>query len=38
VGYKAGLSLALSMTFSYLAIRHMIEGGRIAGQVPARNR
>jgi len=26
VGYQAGLSLASSMTFSYLAIRHMIEG------------
>jgi 3-oxosteroid 1-dehydrogenase len=27
VGYQAGLSLASSMTFSYLAVRHMI-GGR----------
>ena len=26
VGYQAGLSLASSMTFSYLAVRHMIEG------------
>jgi 3-oxosteroid 1-dehydrogenase len=26
VGYQAGLSLAASMTFSYLAIRHMIDG------------
>jgi 3-oxosteroid 1-dehydrogenase len=26
VGYQAGLSLASSMTFSYLAIRHMIDG------------
>ena len=24
VGYQAGLSLASSMTFSYLAIRHML--------------
>ena len=24
VGYQAGLSLASSMTFSYLAVRHMI--------------
>src|SRR5216684_2068581 len=27
VGYQAGLSLASSMTFSYLAIRHMLGGG-----------
>src|SRR5207302_1988377 len=27
VGYQAGLSLASSMTFSYLAIRHMLAGG-----------
>jgi 3-oxosteroid 1-dehydrogenase len=26
VGYQAGMSLASSMTFSYLAVRHMIEG------------
>lgn len=26
VGYQAGLSLASSMTFSYLAVRHMIDG------------
>jgi 3-oxosteroid 1-dehydrogenase len=26
IGYQAGLSLASSMTFSYLAVRHMIEG------------
>jgi len=26
VGYQAGLSLASSMTFSYLAVRHMLEG------------
>jgi 3-oxosteroid 1-dehydrogenase len=26
VGYQAGLSLAASMTFSYLAVRHMIDG------------
>jgi hypothetical protein len=26
VGYQAGLSLASSMTFSYLAVRHMIGG------------
>jgi hypothetical protein len=26
VGYQAGLLLASSMTFSYLAVRHMIEG------------
>ena len=26
VGYQAGLSLAGAMTFSYLAVRHMIEG------------
>jgi 3-oxosteroid 1-dehydrogenase len=26
VGYQAGLSLASAMTFSYLAVRHMIEG------------
>ena len=25
VGYQAGLSLAAAMTFSYLAVRHMIE-------------
>jgi predicted oxidoreductase len=25
VGYQAGLSLASSMTFSYLAVRHMID-------------
>jgi hypothetical protein len=25
VGYQAGLSLASSMTFSHLAVRHMIE-------------
>jgi 3-oxosteroid 1-dehydrogenase len=27
VGYQAGLSLASSMTFSYLAVRHMIDTG-----------
>jgi 3-oxosteroid 1-dehydrogenase len=27
VGYQAGLSLAASMTFSYLAVRHMIDQG-----------
>jgi 3-oxosteroid 1-dehydrogenase len=27
VGYQAGLSLAAAMTFSYLATRHMVEGG-----------
>jgi 3-oxosteroid 1-dehydrogenase len=27
VGYQAGLSLASSMTFSYLAVRHMIASG-----------
>ena len=27
VGYQAGLSLASSMTFSYLATRHMVDGG-----------
>src|ERR1700730_6594522 len=27
VGYQAGLSLASSMTFSYLAVRHMIDDG-----------
>jgi len=27
VGYQAGLSLASAMTFSYLAVRHMIAGG-----------
>jgi 3-oxosteroid 1-dehydrogenase len=27
VGYQAGLSLASSMTFSYLAVRHMLGGG-----------
>jgi 3-oxosteroid 1-dehydrogenase len=26
IGYQAGLSLASSMTFSYLAVRHMIDG------------
>jgi 3-oxosteroid 1-dehydrogenase len=26
VGYQAGLSFASSMTFSYVAVRHMIEG------------
>ncbi|HMD65537.1 MAG TPA: FAD-binding protein [Stellaceae bacterium] len=26
VGYQAGLSLASSMTFSYLAVRHMVDG------------
>ncbi len=26
VGYQAGLSLASSMTFSYLAVRHMMVG------------
>jgi 3-oxosteroid 1-dehydrogenase len=26
VGYQAGMSLAAGMTFSYLAVRHMIEG------------
>ncbi len=26
VGYQAGLALASSMTFSYLAVRHMIDG------------
>jgi 3-oxosteroid 1-dehydrogenase len=26
VGYQAGLSLASAMTFSYLAVRHMIDG------------
>ena len=25
IGYQAGLSLASAMTFSYLAVRHMIE-------------
>jgi hypothetical protein len=25
VGYQAGLSLASAMTFSYLAVRHMLE-------------
>jgi 3-oxosteroid 1-dehydrogenase len=30
VGYQAGLSLASSMTFSYLAVRHMIEGSSTA--------
>src|SRR5205814_10152768 len=27
IGYQAGLSLAASMTFSYLAIRHMLGDG-----------
>lgn len=27
IGYQAGLSLASAMTFSYLAVRHMIDGG-----------
>jgi 3-oxosteroid 1-dehydrogenase len=27
VGYQAGLSLASAMTFSYLAVRHMLGGG-----------
>jgi 3-oxosteroid 1-dehydrogenase len=27
IGYQAGLSLASSMTFSYLAVRHMLGGG-----------
>jgi hypothetical protein len=27
IGYQAGLSLASSMTFSYLAVRHMIDEG-----------
>jgi 3-oxosteroid 1-dehydrogenase len=26
IGYQAGLSLASAMTFSYLAVRHMIDG------------
>jgi 3-oxosteroid 1-dehydrogenase len=26
IGYQAGMSLAASMTFSYLAVRHMIDG------------
>jgi 3-oxosteroid 1-dehydrogenase len=26
IGYQAGLSLASSMTFSYLAVRHMMDG------------
>jgi 3-oxosteroid 1-dehydrogenase len=26
IGYQAGLSLASAMTFSYLAVRHMLEG------------
>ena len=26
IGYQAGLSLASAMTFSYLAVRHMING------------
>jgi hypothetical protein len=25
IGYQAGLSLASAMTFSYLAVRHMID-------------
>jgi 3-oxosteroid 1-dehydrogenase len=25
IGYQAGMSLAASMTFSYLAVRHMID-------------
>ena len=25
IGYQAGLSLASAMTFSYLAVRHMLE-------------
>jgi 3-oxosteroid 1-dehydrogenase len=29
VGYQAGLSLASSMTFSYLAVRHMIASGEL---------
>ena len=31
VGYQAGLSLASAMTFSYLAVRHMLEVGRSPG-------
>jgi 3-oxosteroid 1-dehydrogenase len=27
IGYQAGLSLASAVTFSYLAVRHMIDGG-----------
>jgi len=27
IGYQAGLSLASAMTFSYLAVRHMLGGG-----------
>jgi len=27
IGYQAGLSLAAAMTFSYLAVRHMLDGG-----------
>jgi 3-oxosteroid 1-dehydrogenase len=27
IGYQAGMSLAASMTFSYLAVRHMIDEG-----------
>jgi 3-oxosteroid 1-dehydrogenase len=27
VGYQAGLSLAAAMTFSYLAVQHMLEQG-----------
>ena len=26
IGYQAGLSLAAAMTFSYLAVRHMLDG------------
>jgi 3-oxosteroid 1-dehydrogenase len=26
IGYQAGLSLASAMTFSHLAVRHMIDG------------
>ena len=33
VGYQAGLSLASSMTFSYLAVRHMIASAG-AGELP----
>ena len=30
VGYQAGLSLASAMTFSYLAVRHMIDSDKNA--------
>jgi 3-oxosteroid 1-dehydrogenase len=31
IGYQAGLSLAAAMTFSYLAVRHMIESDSVSG-------